>query len=52
LKGITEDRNYVGEYIHSVLESLKPWLDKDMYFELKERKENLKINSNYGKPNF
>jgi len=35
--------------ITSCFNALKPWLDKDMYFDIKEKEENTHINSNWGK---
>lgn len=37
------------EMLKNCFEILKPWLDKEMFFSIKEKDENIHVNSNYGK---
>lgn len=46
---IIDSDNKISSIIKNCFEALKPWLDKDMYFNIKEQEENTRINSNWGK---
>ena len=37
------------DLIKNCFDALKPWLDKDMYFSMKEKEDSTRINANYGK---
>jgi len=46
---IVEERNDNTELITNCFDALKPWLDKDMFFSMKEEAEKVRVNANYGK---
>lgn len=35
--------------LKNCFDALKPWLDRDMYFSMKDKEDTTRINSNYGK---
>lgn len=46
---IIKEKNDSMEMLKNCFEILKPWLDKEMYFSIKEKDENVHVNSDYGK---
>ena len=48
-KEITKDKEETSKIINDILESLQPWLDKDLWTNIKEAKTDVKINENWDK---
>ena len=44
---IIYEKNDNLDLIKSCFDSLKPWLDKDMYFNMEDSKKNTRINTTY-----
>ena len=43
------EKNDNLELIKHCFDSVKPWLDKDMYFNMKDSKDNTRVNTTYKK---
>lgn len=46
---IISTKNDNIDLIKSCLDSLKPWLDKDMYFSMEDDKKSTRVNTTYKK---
>ena len=41
------DREEISEYIEQIRKSLLPWLNPDLYKEVRKKEENTRVNVNY-----
>lgn len=47
--GINESREELHNLINSVIEVLKPWFDKELWYNMKQQEDNTRQNLNWGK---
>lgn len=48
---ITNEKNETIDLLKNCFEILKPWLDRDMFFNIKEEAKKVRVNTNLGKNN-
>lgn len=49
-QGINDDKKEFYSTVEHIIEILKPWLDKDLWFNMQKETENSRENINWNKP--
>lgn len=48
---IHTSKQEVFDTVKNYFEALKPWLDREMFFSIKDKEDSTKTNANFGKKN-